>query len=58
MSAPMKIDTVRMADMWSRGDLLRDIARAFGVSEAAISKRARDCELPKRKPGRWREAAQ
>lgn len=54
---PMKIDPVRLVKMWMRGDLLREIAAEFGVTEASVSQRARDCGLPKRRPGRRREAA-
>lgn len=52
----MKIDPVELVAMWRRDVLLREIAEAFGVSEAAASKMAQACGLPKRKPGRWREA--
>lgn len=51
----MKIDPVKLVRMWNRGDLVRDIAERFDVSEAAVSKCARACGVPKRKPGRWRE---
>lgn len=55
MSHPLRVDPVRLAAMWERGETVAAIAETFAVSRPAVSQWARIMGLRKRQAGRRRD---
>lgn len=51
MGGRSRIDDDKLRKLWSAGHTCEDIAAVFDVTGSAVSARARNLELPKRKPG-------
>lgn len=47
--APMKVDPVKLCEMWNNGELASAIADQFGVSRTTVWKWVQTMDLPRRR---------